>query len=127
MEYTLRTMEDLGEDPIDLVLWMIDENFLNIIPNCRRCQSEVNLERFSGNTDGVVWRCASHDCRRFAGVRENSFFANSKLSLMIQMKLIICFAADSTAKSIALILGISRQTVVKFFIACRQNYQAAIL
>ena len=43
------------------------------------------------------------------------------------MKLIISFAADSTAKSTALQLGLSRKTVVNFFIACRRNYQAAIL
>ena len=43
------------------------------------------------------------------------------------MKLIISFAADSTAKSTALLLGISRQAVVNYFIACRRNYQQAIL
>jgi transposase-like protein len=43
------------------------------------------------------------------------------------MKLIISFAADSTAQSTALLLAISRRTVVDYFIACRRNYQAAIL
>jgi len=60
-------------------------------------------------------------------MRENSFFANSNLSLRDQMKLIISFAAESTVKSTALLLGISRRAVTDYFIACRRNYQAAIL
>lgn len=127
MEYSLQTLETLGRDPIDLVLWMIDENFLPVIQICRYCQSEVHLERFSRNTDGVVWRCTRQACRKFVGVRENSFFANSNLGLRVQMKLIITFAADGTAKSTAQMLDISRQTVTNYFIACRRNYQAAIL
>ena len=127
MEYTLQTLEDLGEDQIDLAVWMINENFLNLVHTCRHCHSEVNLERFSGYTDGVVWRCTRHVCRWYLSVRENSFFANSHFSLRDQMKLIISFAADSTAKSTALLLGISRQAVVNYFIACRRNYQQAIL
>lgn len=127
MEYSLHTLETLGDDPFNLVIWMIDEGFLSIVQNCRYCHSEVNLERFSRNTDGVVWRCGRQACRRFVGVRENSFFANSNLSLRVQMKLIISFAADATAKSTALMLGLSRQTVTDYFIACRRNYQAAIL
>ena len=43
------------------------------------------------------------------------------------MKLIISFAAEGTVKSTALMLGISRRAVTDYFIACRRNYQAAIL
>ena len=127
MEYSLQTLETLGPDPLALVLWMVEENFLSVIPDCRYCHSEVNLERFSRNTDGAVWRCRSQACRRFVRVRENSFFANSNLSLRDQMKLIISFAAEGTAKSTALMLGISRRAVTDYFISCRRNYQAAIL
>ncbi len=127
MEYTLQTIEGLGDDPIDLVIWMIHEDFLDIIQNCRHCHGNVNLERFGEYADGVVWRCARQDCRWHRSVRENSFFANSHLSLRVQMKLIISFAADGTAKATALMLGLSRQTVVNYFIACRRNYQASIL
>jgi transposase-like protein len=127
MEYSLQTLEFLGGDSLALVIWMLDENFLSVIPDCRYCHSEVNLERFSRNTDGVVWRCSRQACRRFVGVRENSFFANSNLGLRDQMKLIISFAAEGTVKSTALMLGISRRAVTDYFIACRRNYQAAIL
>jgi len=127
MEYSLQTLETLEGDPLALVLWMVDKNFLSAIPDCRHCHSEVNLERFSGNSDGVVWRCSRQACRRFVSVRENSFFANSKLSLRDQMKLIISFAAESTVKSTALMFHISRGAVTDYFIACRRNYQAAIL
>lgn len=127
MEYSLQTLEGLGDDDVDLVVWMINEDFLEIVHNCRRCHGEVNLERLSGNADGTVWRCARQDCRGFVGVRQNSFFANSHFNLRVQMKLIISFAADSTAKSTALLLAISRRRVVDYFIACRLNYQAAIL
>jgi transposase-like protein len=127
MEYSLQTLEFLGGDSLALVIWMLDENFLSVIPDCRYCHSEVNQERFSRNTDGVVWRCSRQACRRFVGVRENSFFANSNLGLRDQMKLIISFAAEGTVKSTALMLGISRRAVTDYFIACRRNYQAAIL
>jgi transposase-like protein len=127
VEYSLQTLETLDNDPVEFVLWMVNENFVSVIQNCRYCQSEVNLERLSRNTDGVVWRCSRQACRGFVGVRENSFFANSNLSLRDQMKLIISFAAEGTAKSTALMLGISRRAVTDYFIACRQNYQAAIL
>jgi transposase-like protein len=127
MEYSLQTLEILGDGPLDLVVWMVDENFLLPIQTCRYCNGEVNLERFRRNTDGVVWRCTRQACRRFVGVRENSFFANSNLGLRVQIKLIISFAAECTAKSTALMLGISRQTVTNYFITCRLNYQAAIL
>ena len=128
MDYTLQTLEELGDDPIDLAVWMINENFLHSIQECRHCHAAVHLERFNENADGVVWRCARRGCRWYRGVRENSFLANSNLSLRIQMKLIISFAADATAKSTALHeVGLSRKTVVNFFIACRRNYQAAVL
>lgn len=127
MEYSMQTLEFLGGDSLALVIWMLDENFLSVIPDCRYCHSEVNLERFSRNTDGVVWRCSRQACRRFVGVRENSFFANSNLGLRDQMKLIISFAAEGAVKSTALMLAISRRAVTDYFIACRRNYQAAIL
>lgn len=127
MEYTLQTLETMDKDPIDLVIWMINENFLNLLQNCRHCNGEVRLEKYNEYADGVAWRCARQDCRRHYSIRENSFFANSHLNIRAQMKLIISFAADCTAKSTALQLNISRRTVVDYFIACRQNYQAAIL
>ena len=127
MEYTLRTLAQLGEDPIDLVVWMINENFLELVQNCSHCQGAVSLERFNENTDGVVWRCERQGCRWYHSVRGQSFFASSHLSLRIQMKLIISFVADSTAKSTALLFAVTRKTVVDYFIACRRNYQAAIL
>jgi transposase-like protein len=127
MEYTLQTLEEVGADPLDLAIWMINENFLDLLENCRHCPGEVRLERFNEYADGVAWRCARQGCRRHYSVRGNSFFANSNLRLRVQMKLIISFAADSTAKSTASLLGISRRAVVDFFIACRRNYQAAIL
>jgi len=127
MDYTLQTLEALGDDPLDLVIWMINENFLDFIQDCRHCHTAVHLERFNENADGVVWRCTRRGCRWYRSVRENSFFAKSHLSLRIQMRLIIAFAADGTGKSTALQLGLARKTVVNFFIACRRNYQAAIL
>jgi transposase-like protein len=127
MQYTLQTLEELGDDAIDLVVWMINEDFLDLLETCRHCDAPVHLERFNENADGVVWRCTRRGCRWYRSVRENSFFANSHLSLRTQLKLIISFAADSTAKSTALLLELSRQTVVNYFIACRRNYQAAIL
>src|SRR5262245_34297465 len=106
MEYTWQTLEEVGADPPDLVVWMINENFVAHLRTCRRCHGEVRLERFNRYADGVVWRCARQECRRHYSVRANSFFANSNLSLGIQMKLIISFAADSTAQSTAQVLGI---------------------
>jgi transposase-like protein len=127
MEYTLQTLESVGNDPLDLVVWMINEDFLVLLQNCSHCHSEMRLERFSQNADGVVWRCSRQDCRRYQSIRANSFFAHSNLSLRIQTKLIISFAADSTAQSTARLLAVSRQAVVAYFIACRRNYEAAIL
>jgi len=127
MDYTLQTLEEVGQEPLDLVVWMVNEDFLPHLQACRRCHAAVRLERYNEYADGVVWRCSRQVCRRHFSVRANSFFANSNLSLRIQMKLIISFAADSTAQSTALLLGISRQSVTAYFRACRRNYQAAIL
>lgn len=127
MEYTLQTLEELGDDPIDFACWLINEDFLHFVQNCSHCNGKMKLEIFNEYGDGVTWRCLRQACRRHRTVRDNSFFANSHLSLRVQMNLIISFAADSTAKSTALLLGLSRQTVVNYFIACRRNYQAAIL
>lgn len=127
MQYTLQSLEAVGDDPLDLAVWMINENFLDLLRNCRQCDGEVRLERFTEYADGVAWRCARRACRRHYSIRGNSFFADSHLSLRVQMKLIISFAADTTAKSTALLLAISRRAVTDYFIACRRNYQAAIL
>jgi transposase-like protein len=127
MEYTLQTLEEVGDDPVDLANWMLNEEFLETLQNCRHCNGEVHLERYNEIADGVSWRCARQGCRRHTSVRGNSFFANSNLSISVQMKLIISFAADSTAQSTARLMAISRQSVVNYFIACRRNYQSAIL
>src|SRR5262245_7650461 len=79
MECPLQTLEEVGDCPIDLAIWMINENYLEILQHCQRCHGEVHLQRDSEFADGVVWRCARQDCRWNRSFRANSFFANSHL------------------------------------------------
>jgi transposase-like protein len=84
------------------------------------------MEYFNRYEDGVVWRCSNNACRRYQSVRGGSFFAASHLPLATQIRLIILFVSEGTAKSAAKLLDISRQTVSNYFMECRRMYAAEL-
>jgi transposase-like protein len=126
MEYSLTTIDHVSGDVLDLVEFLVDEEFLVDLQNCRHCGANIILEHFNGNDDGVVWRCTNQACRRYQSVRDGSFFAFSNLSLHKQIRLIIIFVSEGSPSSAARLLDISRQTATNYFIECRRMYDAEL-
>jgi hypothetical protein len=126
MEYSLTTIDHVSGDVLDLVEFLVDEDFLVDYQNCRHCGANVILEYFNGNDDGAVWRCTNQACRRYQSVRDGSFFASSHVALHIQIRLIIIFVSEGSPSSAARLLGISRQTATNYFIECRRMYDAEL-
>ena len=68
MEYDVEDIEALGSDPIDLVVWLVNEYFLTLLQHCGQCGGVMNLEHFGNLNDAVVWRCENQHCRSWRAV-----------------------------------------------------------
>jgi ISXO2-like transposase domain len=95
-----------------LIRWLMIEGFLRDGCHCDHCGVLMNLQRSSrAKLDGYAWRCTQEDCKARKSVREGSFFATSKLSLRKQMKTVISFVAQSSARSSGLRMAVGRHAV----------------
>ena len=116
MEYNQNDIDNNCDDDIDFVQWLDQEGFINTSNRfCPRCNMQMIVERFSRYVDGVCMRCPDQNCRHGETVRKWSFFQPSTLSLVIQMRLIIAFAADASVMSTASQYSLSRTTVTNYF------------
>ena len=116
MEYTQNDIDNNCDDEMDFVQWLDQEGFINTHNRpCTQCNAQMVVERFGGNVDGVCMRCPDQDCRHHETVRKWSFFQPSALSLIVQMRLIIAFAADASVMSTSSQYSLSRTTVTNYF------------
>ncbi len=127
MEYTEEDLETRRSNE-RLVRWMMAEGFLYDSMNCERDLSPMRLERdYSIGKDHFCWRCPRSHCRARISVRDGSFFAYSKLSLRKQLKIVINFMAESSARSTGLRLRVDRETVGDIYYKVRRAFTAALV
>ena len=127
MEYTEEDLETRRSNE-RLIHWMMAEGFLHNSMRCERDLSLMRLERsYSIGKDHFCWRCPRSNCRARISVRDGSFFAFSKLSLRKQLKIIINFMAESSARSTGLRLRVDRECVGDIYYKVRGAFSAALV
>jgi IS1 family transposase len=118
---------DAEHGRLRLIHWMMREGFLQDGLLCEHCHVFMRLQRsVHSHLDGYCWRCPTEACKRRKSVREGSFFSFSNLSLRQQMKLLISFVAQSSARSSGLRLAIDRHSVGQFNLKVMHAYRRAL-
>ena len=111
-----------------LIHWMMAEGFLHDSMRCGRDLTQMRLERDPNiSKDHFCWRCPRANCRARISVRDGSFFARSHLSNRKQLKVLINFVAESSARSTALRLRINRKHVGKIYKHARRLYSTNLV
>lgn len=127
MEYTEEHL-DRRRSNRRLITWMMREGFLHDNARCEHCLSPMRLEKDKkAHLDHYLWRCERSNCRCRISIRDSSFFANSKLSLRKFLKIMINFVSESSAKSTAARIRVSRQSVGRVFDKMRRAYSEALV
>ncbi len=127
MEYTEEDVEARRGNE-RLIHWMMQEGFLHSAMTCERCLTPMRLERYArARNDHFIWRCPRSNCRMRISIRDGSFFANSKLSLMKLLKVILNFVSESPARGTAQRLRLERKIVDRFFKKIRRAYSADLV
>ena len=76
--------------------------------------------------DKCQLQCPDDDCHCRLSIRHGSFFWKSKLSLWLQMQIILCFCDDMRVTVCARHLGISRDAAVNYYDNLRGCYIDAL-
>ncbi|KAI6198868.1 DDE-Tnp-IS1595 domain-containing protein [Aphelenchoides besseyi] len=97
---------------------------LRLLPQkiaCAKCGNEMELRTRSKARDGVEWRCrvsTNVDCSS-ASVRKNTWFAKSRLTLPVILKIVVMWALKMSNADIADSLKVSAHTIVDYKNFCR--------
>jgi hypothetical protein len=98
---------------------MRNEGLLAECIKCDKCNENMHEGKRDGS-DGVRWLCKKRNCRRSKSIRENSFFANTKLTLYNCMLLLHLWSNEFTEKLILNQFSFATQTVVDWANYCRE-------
>jgi hypothetical protein len=79
-DLTFRQHLALSEDTQEIVLQLQAVGILNKNAVCK-CGREMSMQKRADKTDGITWRCPSHQCGKRRSIRESSYFANHRLPL----------------------------------------------
>ena len=76
------------------------------------CGSNMKIQKKASELDGHVWRCTESDCRKRRSIRANSFFQNSKLSLVNWLHVLYFWSIEDSNRRIQEMTGISERVIV---------------
>jgi transposase-like protein len=79
----------------------------------------MNSIKDSTSADGIIFRCNNSRCRSKRSIRDQTFFAQSKLSISNILLIIYFWCHDFTQKQVEHELQISKKTLIDWYRFCR--------
>jgi hypothetical protein len=81
-------MEILTKSNTEIIEWLIPSKLLRSTPpNCSKCLNPMKKRPKPACTDKIIFRCTK--CGLSKSIRDGSFFANIKITLLQFMQLLI--------------------------------------
>ena len=95
-------------------LWQL--NLLQNNPICTICNRPYELKQTLDNADGCRWKCNGRACGKSTmSIRNNSFFAHSRLRLQDLVFLLYEWTRETTVTEVCFQYGFDEHTVIDWF------------
>ena len=117
---------NIVRDEEELIQWLTEFGLLAKNKKCQVCDSPLTLIKCSSMVDNRRWKC--YNCREWKdGIRKNTFFEKSRLSLGQTVLIIYYWATDVPVRICVTHLGISKKTIVDYYNFLREICSAALI